>query len=255
MTLRKRIAAVSYLNTVPFIYGIEHADEALRAALLLFPPSGCAAAFSSGEADIALIPTGALTVLKGTRIATPFCIGAHGSVRTVALMSDYPLAEIRRIHLDSHSITSALLLRILCAQVWSITPEFVRMDDYSVADTPATGDAFLLIGDKVFGLEGRFVNTWDLAEMWQCETGLPFVFAVWVARGELPPRFDDALDYGVRHIREAIVHYGHADKDYAYDYLTRNIDYRFDERKRRALQLFLDEGRKFAPRSESGPTK
>lgn len=240
---RGRIAAVSYLNTVPFIYGIERADD-LRATLLLSPPSGCAEAFNSGQADIALIPTGALQTIKNAEIVTPFCIGAAGSVRTVTLMSNCALSEIGRIWLDSHSITSALLIRVLCANAWHITPEFRQMDDYAVVDNPRPGDAFLLIGDKVFDYEGRFANVWDLSVEWTAMTGLPFVFAVWVARESVPPptlqNLENALRYGTQHVREAIAHYGHSGKPYAYDYLTKNIDHRFDEPKQRALMLFRE---------------
>ena len=53
MVIVPRIAAVSYLNTIPFIYGIEHEGN-LRAELLLSPPSLCAKNFAEHKADIAL---------------------------------------------------------------------------------------------------------------------------------------------------------------------------------------------------------
>ena len=76
------IAAVSYLNTVPFIYGIASADN-LRARLLLSPPSGCARTLAEGKAGIALIPVAAIPSIPDIDIVTPWCIGASGSVRTV----------------------------------------------------------------------------------------------------------------------------------------------------------------------------
>ena len=60
-------------------------------------------------------------------------------------------------------------------------------------------------------------------------------------------RLAEALDYGVRHIPEAIACYGYGDRSYAYDYLTRNIDFVFDEQKRRATALYWQEGRKIDP--------
>lgn len=252
---RGRIVAVSYLNTVPFIYGIEHADD-LRGSLLLSPPSGCARAFNAGQADIALLPIGALPTIKDADIITSFCIGASGRVRTVVLMTNEPLENIRRIHLDSHSMTSALLVKILCAKYWNISPEFIEMSDYALADNPQAGDAFLFIGDKVFDYEGGFARTWDLAECWGAMTGLPFVFAVWVARKSVGADAIDALQralaYGTEHIREAIDAYGHSGKPYACEYLTRNIDYIFDYRKHKALSLFWEEGCKFSLKPEPG---
>ena len=53
-------------------------------------------------------------------------------------------------------------------------------------DTPQEGDAFLLIGDKVFDHEDEFIYSYDLAAEWREATGLPFAFAVWVARKGTP---------------------------------------------------------------------
>jgi chorismate dehydratase len=239
------IAAVSYLNTIPMLYGIRHSDE-LSATLLLSPPSGCAEAFDSHRADIALIPIGALPTIKEKDfdIVSTFCIGAEEAVRTVVVNSNEPLSGIKRIWLDSHSRTSAKLVKYLATTRWKIKPEWRELSDYSVLENPAAGDAFLLIGDKVFDNEGRFAHTWDLATEWEAQTHLPMVFAVWVARKSVSTEalaaLEDALTLGVERIYEAILESDYADRDYAYEYLTRNIDFLFDEQKRRALQKFWE---------------
>lgn len=252
MATRSKIAAVSYLNTVPLIYGIEHAGL-LRADLLLAPPADCARAFERGEADIALVPAGALPRLGDTaEIITSYCIGAVGSVRTVTVMSNRPVTEAAVLRLDSHSMTSVRLAQVLCRELWKISPRMEELSDYSVLEHPADDEAYLLIGDKVFPQEGRFRHVRDLADCWRELTGLPFVFAVWVARPGTDPEAVDALErsltFGVERIWEAVNEYGHAGKPYAYDYLTRNIDFLLDAPKRRALELFLDKsGRAVRP--------
>lgn len=253
---KTKIAAVSYLNTVPFVYGITHADE-LRAELVLCPPAECARQFLDKKVDVALVPVGSLRMLDDAEVVTDFCIGANGSVRTVVVMSDSPISELRRIWLDDHSMTSALLVRILAAELWKINPEWKQMDDYSVAENPAPGDAFLFIGDKVFGYEGKFKHTYDLAECWEELTGKPFVFAVWVARkGAVPDEVIDALELsltlGVERIWEAVSDYDYADKEGAYMYLTQNIDFLFDQQKHKALELFWDKGLKAVSRANPG---
>ena len=41
----------------------------------------------------------------------------------------------------------------------------------------------MLIGDRgMFPASGRFKFAWDLGQQWWRWTGLPFVFAVWIAR-------------------------------------------------------------------------
>ena len=108
MALIPRIAAVSYLNTIPFIYGIRHAGD-LRAELLLTPPALCASNFIDGNADIALLPSAVVPRLKDAELVTDFCIGAEGEVRTVVVVSNTPIEEVRRIWLDAHSRTSVQL--------------------------------------------------------------------------------------------------------------------------------------------------
>lgn len=239
------IAAVSYLNTIPFLYGIRHSAGS-GAELLLSPPNGCAQAFDSRKADIALIPVGALGGLadRDFDIVTPWCIGADGPVRTVVMMSDSPLNEIRRVRLDGHSMTSVRLAKTLARQYWKINPKWEEPDDYRALAAPEPGDAFVLIGDKVFDNERRFARTWDLAEEWKKHTDLPFVFAVWVARKSVPDEtiaaFEDALMLGMERIWESILESEYADRDYAYEYLTRNIDYFFDGPKHKALQRFVE---------------
>ena len=85
------IAAVSYLNTIPFIYGIRHEGN-FRAYLLLSPPSECTKNYVEGRADLALLPAAAVPSLKSTDVITEYCIGAVGPVRTVVLLSDGPVS-------------------------------------------------------------------------------------------------------------------------------------------------------------------
>lgn len=252
---RVRIAAVSYLNTIPFIYGIEHAGK-LRAELQLAPPSGCAQSFIDGNADIALIPVGALPQIKDADIVTSYCIGAVQSVRTVVVVSNCPTKNIKTIYLDNHSRTSAALTRILAVKKWDIAPEYKELSDYSKVLSPDEGDAFLLIGDKVFDYEGRFRYSRDLADEWRAMTRLPFVFALWVARksvdAETLDALEDSLLWGVEHTWEAIKTYGYDNRDYAYDYLTQNIDFLFDNQKHKALGKFWNDGLKSTLRINPG---
>ena len=153
-------------------------------------------------------------------------------VRTVVVVSNTPIEKVRRIYLDAHSKTSVQLCGFLAKKLWKIEPEWVSMEDYAVLDNGEEGDAYLLIGDKVFDHEGKFSFVYDLAEEWRKATKMPFTFAVWVARKGLSYDVRDELQaaftYGVEHIYEAILESDYADREYAYEYLTRNIDFLFD---------------------------
>lgn len=256
MVTTPRIAAVSYLNTIPFIYGIQH-EGSLRADLLLAPPAGCVDNYAEGRADIALIPAAAVPQMKSTNIITDYCVGASGPVRTVVVMSNSPIERVRRIFLDAHSRTSVQLTGYLAAKKWNIAPEWRTLSDYSLVAEARIDDAFLLIGDKVFDHEGLFAYTYDLAEEWKTLTGQPFAFALWVARKgtsyELIDALERSLTLGVESIYEAIVENGFDRKPYdAYDYLTHNIDFIFNAEKHAALQKFWNSGIRITPRSNPG---
>jgi len=244
---RVRIAAVSYLNTVPFIYGIRHAGTDLHADLLLSPPAGCAEALAEGRADIALIPVAEIPEIPDIEMIGSHCIGACRRVRTVVLMSDTPLHQIKAIRLDPHSRTSVALVRML-ADHWGIAPAWESLVDFAdVKPTPGVG--YTLIGDKVFGYEPMFRYKYDLAEAWNEWIRLPMVFAVWVARRGTDPavidRLEAALDYGVAHIPEAVAEdlgerERHVDAATAVEYLTDNIQFDLDYLKRVSLDIFWE---------------
>ncbi|MDL2230451.1 menaquinone biosynthesis protein [Alistipes sp. OttesenSCG-928-L06] len=243
---RVKIAAVSYLNTVPFIYGIRHAGNDLRAELLLTPPAQCAENIANGNADIALIPVATIPDIPNIQVIGHHCISANDNVRTVVLMSVSPLDQIKTIYLDPHSRTSVNLVRVLASEHWQLDVEWRPLTDF--ADVrPEPGVGYTLIGDKVFGYEHLFPYKYDLAHAWHEWTGLSFVFAAWVARADVDPQaveqLEEALRFGIAHIPEAVAEdqserERHIPYDTAVGYLTDNIDFVLDRRKRESLELF-----------------
>lgn len=236
--LRVIVAAVSYLNTVPMIHGIRCAGPSwLRDALALCPPVDCAKAFANGTADIALLPVGALPELDAPNIITDYCISATGKVKTVSLLSNAPIADVQTIWLDGHSRTSRELVRILADELWHITPEYKE----GLPEVLGPYEAMLAIGDKVFELQLRYLRKTDLALAWQTLTGLPFVFAVWVAKphvtSEQIAQLNAALQYGVQHIEDSLPENDYKDRNRVY--LTQNIEFNLSPTKRQAMELFL----------------
>ncbi len=239
------IAAVSYANTFPFVYGIENTGSLHNYKLVLLPPAQCATCFAAKKADIALVPAGALPEFSDYKIITNFCIGAVNEVKTVLLLSNKCIGEVKSIGLDIESATSVRLVRILAKHYWKIFPQWRSLDvnkHHEFKDT----DAFVVIGDKAIGFEEHFAYKKDLAAEWQRFTGLPFVFAVWVSRKDLPEHtineFSSALQYGIDHIDDVVIKY-QPSISAAFDlatYYSRNIDYRFDDTKRNSLRKFLN---------------
>ncbi|MFI3293475.1 MAG: menaquinone biosynthesis protein [Rikenellaceae bacterium] len=256
MAIIPKIAAVSYLNTIPFIYGIENEGN-ITAELLLTPPNECTQNYLDGVVDIALLPSAVVPTLTDAEVITDFCIGAEGEVRSVVIVSDDPIEDITTIYLDPHSQTSVQLAGYLAQNYWHIAPEWRVLDDYSRINRAEDGEAFLLIGDKVFEHEEEFEYSYDLSEIWADATGLPFAFAVWVARKGTPIETIDALnhalEFGVEHTYEAILEYrADGSEVESHEYLTRNIDFLLDGAKRKSLEKFWASGIRIEPKRNPG---
>lgn len=241
-----RVAAVSYTNTLPFIYGLTR-DEAFagRSELMLMPPAQCAEVYRNGMTDFALVPVGALTDDDLSRLCCNWCLGATGAVESVMLFSSQPPKTTKTIYLDTESRTSVLLVRVLYQHLWKQTPQFLPLK----AGQPihlTRDEGVLLIGDKTFGMQAQYHFATDLGAAWNSLTGLPFVFACWVASPEITQEekrsFDDALSFGIRNIDHAIqlLATGDHSREWIRHYLTNCISYELDDQKLAAIRVFKD---------------
>lgn len=237
-----RISAVSYINTLPFIYGLEHSGFKNKIELSLDYPALCAQKLINDEADIGLIPVAAILDLPESFIVSDFCIGASGVVNSVFIFSNCPINEVETLQLDPESRSSNNLALVLLKNYWKLNPAKVKgAKDYSESTDNKT--AFVQIGDRTFGKNNSYPFVYDLAKEWQNFTGLPFVFAAWVSNKELPAEFikelNNAFQFGLDHRKEVLKTidniYGDFDMD---DYLMNKIDYDLDNKKREALKLF-----------------
>ena len=236
------IALVNYLNAKPFLYGLQNGpDLPVKFDVTLFNPADCALAFLEGKADMALVPVGSLPELKDYKIITDFGIAALEEVRTVCLFSNSEPRDWKEVFLDNHSRTSVLLAQLLIKNVLGIQPTYSKIDAENFH--PASGQAILLIGDKVFARENEFTYSYDLAKLWFDWTGLPFVFAVWVGKKDIPEHItshlNTLLEYGTSRLEEVIKENG-TDPNLLREYYHRYIQYRLDENHHRGLLHFLD---------------
>jgi chorismate dehydratase len=241
-----KISVVSYLNSAPLVHGIQHSAELSGCTVMLDVPAAGAAKLAAGEADIALVPVGAFPKSGEVDWVGKYCIGVEGPVRTVSLFSMVPFNRIRKIWLDSHSRTSVHLIRILAAMHWKMNWEYLPAPE-GFEKTLIQGDtAGVCIGDKVFGIEGRYPYRYDLADEWIKLTGLPFVFAAWAITKPVDPewirRIDRAQEAGIKAIpdiaRDWSVKIGLPEHEIR-DYLTRNISYEFNSGKKLGMERFL----------------
>lgn len=239
----KRITAISYYNTLPFIYGLKHSGLLSDYILNLEVPSVSAHKIIANEAEIGLIPVGALPGISNYHLVSNLCIGADKDVKSVLLLANVALPEIKTIYLDTDSLTSVNLVRILAKEYWKINPQWKSITELSGKLSEEEG--MVLIGDKTFGLSGQYPFCYDLAGEWIKFTGLPFVFAVWISRTPLPADFEKsfqaALAWGVEHREESIIMAvkPHITDQELISYLKNDISYSLDEQKKKGMELFL----------------
>ena len=243
-----RVGAVNYLNSKPLVEGLT--DSGAGIDLVLDYPSRLADDLAAGQLDVALVPSIACLQNSDYEVISDACVAACGDVLSVKLYCRVPPAKIQTLALDQGSRTSATLVQILLAERYGLRPQLKPLPlTWSVSDSDA--DGVLMIGDRaIHPPVEEFVETWDLGGEWMAWTGLPFVFAMWVAHretelGSVPDALSAARDLGVSRI-EAIARREAPllgiPLDTTIDYLTNNLYYRLGERERLGLNRFYELG-------------
>lgn len=258
---------MGYLNAKPLIEGLEGlADPVVR----LDVPSALLSDLERGEVDIALCP-----VIDYFRSGEPLvivpvgCIASDGPTKTVRLFSRVPIGSITHVHADADSHTSVSLLRVLLDEVHGVQPKIIPFD--ALHDVPegrhaASHESMLLIGDKVVTnapAEADYPYQLDLGEAWKELTGLPFVFAVWMASqgqdlGGLPGALSKQREHNATQT-DAIAD-THAvshgwDVNYARAYLGCVLSYEVGPEQLRAIEQFASKAARLGLIDEAHPLR
>jgi chorismate dehydratase len=208
MTLR--IGRIPYINCYPVYGAVDRGVVRLDAELVDGVPTALNALMASGNLDVSVVS--AVEYARDSRrylLLPDLAISCDGPVRSVMLFSKRPATELsgRRVLVSRSSMTSVALLELLFENVWRAEPKFFPTDA-EISDVARfhdeQHDARLVIGDAALLLEtkGRaraiatgtqttphmekaapeYPYSYDLGAVWKEWTGLPFVFAVWVAQ-------------------------------------------------------------------------
>lgn len=238
-----RFGSVSYLNTAPLRDGLAAEVGPVR----LEVPSRLVDLLRAGDLDVALAPVVALFENPEFVLVPAAAIAANGPVESVLLFCRRPPRECRTVALDSSSRTSADLVRVLFAHRWGTRPRFVpREPDPDL--TRLAEDAALLIGDPAMLARWAGPPPVDLAEEWRAWTGLPFVFAAWIARDAATARAAEpalrrAADRGRTHLVQ-IAHRGASElglpEDRLRTYLEDRLHFTFGPAEAAGLERFRE---------------
>ena len=203
-----RVGRIPYVNCYPVYGAIDRGVVPLNGTIVTGVPSALNRRMADGSLDISVVS--AVEYARDARrylLLPDLAISCDGPVRSVMLFAKRPAEELdgRRVIVSKSSMTSVALLELLFENVWRARPEFIagdaEMSDIAAFDRDAH-DARLVIGDAALVLRGEsrpriapapgaqsfpsYPFAYDLGETWKSWTGLPFVFAVWVAQRSAP---------------------------------------------------------------------
>jgi len=249
---RLRISAISYLNTAPLMWGFEHGDAGRDFDISYTLPSSCARSLADGTADIGIIPAAAYAEIHGLQVLPEVAIASRRAVRSILLVSKVPIEKVRAVALDTSSMTSVALTKVLFEKWLGGGRKFTTMAP-DIDSMLAEHDAGLLIGDPALKIDRARYHTLDLAEEWIRYTGKPFVFAFWAVRSDalreaassldLAAVFQNSRDHGLEPAsldqiaREWAPRLDMSEAD-VQSYLSENIHYSLDSGCREGLRLF-----------------
>jgi chorismate dehydratase len=249
---RLRLSAISYLNTAPLMWDFEQGDAGKEFDISYTLPSVCARSLEKGTADIGIIPAAAYTQIPGLLVVPGVAIASRRPVRSILLVSRVPVEKIRTVALDTSSMTSVALTKVLFEKWLGGGRTFTLMPP-DIEKMLAEHDAGLVIGDPALQIDRSRYLALDLAEEWIRHTGKPFVFAFWAVRSaslpeaepalDLPAVFQQSRDHGLEPSSldqissEWATRLGLGEADVR-SYLTDNICYQLDAPCLEGLQLF-----------------
>ena len=261
------IAAIDFANPAPLMWDFEHSplrDELLtRYEIVSSTPSECARRLQAGTADIGLVPVAAYAETPRAAIVPRCAIASLDHVQSILLVLRHRdgVRGVKRVALDTASLTSAAYTRIFFSKLWKTSPEFVA----HAPDLEAMlriADAALLIGDPALlalkdsaareARTGERLDYLDLAHEWRIWTGTPWVSAFWtvredafgprtVTRARLIEDFEQSRDHGLAHLDDLAREWSARmplSVEEMRAYLTENIYYFLDDACLEGLDRF-----------------
>jgi chorismate dehydratase len=248
------LSAVSYLNTLPLVWGVLHGPQQGLLHLDFDLPAVCAARIQRGEVSGGLIPV-VEAQRQNLQPIGELGIACRGAVRSILLISKVPVREIQTLAMDASSRSSVMLARILLEERYAVDPTTLVMTP-DLASMLGAADAALIIGDPALRLDPDRLRSQqglvclDLGQEWWEHTGLPMVFAIWAGRQsqpELAAILEASYAFGRSQLAQIATQHAaqrHISEPLAVEYFTRYIQYEIDAEARQGMELYLKKARR-----------
>ena len=239
-----RIGCVKYLNARPLIRGwpgdvdFDH-------------PSALCKRLANGALDVALVSSFEFLRNPIYRIVDDVSISSDGPVYSVVVAHRGDISGIREIELDPASQTAVNLLRCLHGELgfkWRLVRRNKGVSPAG-AKSISADRARLLIGDQAIRFReshaGEF-RFWDLGEQWKKLIGLPFVYALWLVRPEIPDaktiasRLRTLRNENLANLDELILAETDFDHQFCARYYREYLRFNFGEEEKEGLRTFAN---------------
>lgn len=255
--MRVRIGRINYTNLFPIFYTMERSSDCTGYEFVDGVPSEVNRLLREGSIQIS--PSSSIEYLRREDIYTLIeghSISSSGPIGSILLFSKRPIETLDGLTVltSSQSETSVALLDVILRKFYDLRCTLLpsqlllsrAMESYS---------AYLLIGDDALreALRWPRLYIYDLADIWHKNTGLPFVFALWMARRDFCKRepllferfrkdLDTARDRALKSLKDiaeksSLVSILSGDEIVSY---WRGISYDLKDEHRKGLALFRD---------------
>jgi chorismate dehydratase len=222
-----KVGKIPYSNLFPIFYALQRECDCSRYEFVEGVPSTVNRLLRSGEIDIS--PSSSIEYLryrKQYNLIEGHSISSKGPAGSIFLLSRRPIEQLggKTILVSSQSDTSVALLDIVLRKFYEIVCSLEPTDE-SVDSMIEKADAFLVIGDEALKAKktvtsyklqvtrdkdsslvtrhSSLFHIYDLGELWYKNTGLPSVFALWIARKDCYAEKAEILHGFVHDLQEA----------------------------------------------------
>ncbi|MBV9611777.1 MAG: menaquinone biosynthesis protein [Acidobacteriaceae bacterium] len=242
-----RVGAVSYLNTVPLVWGMLHGPQRGQVELSFSIPSACSDQVERGDIAVGLVPLAEIA-RQELDMVPGVGISCFGAVRSILLFSKVPWKRVRTLAVDLSSRTSVELARIILCERFGVEPA-IAPHQPDLNRMLSHADAALVIGDPALRLHLNAISfEWlDLGAEWLALTGLPFVFAAWAGKAGLALENMAAIahgsyEFGKAHLADIAEQESPRrgiSRDLAERYFSRHIRFELGSKEQEGVNAFL----------------
>jgi chorismate dehydratase len=245
-----KIGRIPYTNLFPIYYYLEMRSGS-KYDFIEGVPSDINRLIREGRIDIS--PSSSIEYLRRPEKYIPIhghSVSSEGPVGSILLFSRRPIERLDgfTVLYTHQSETSAALLRIVLSRFYQFQCT-LKSSGLPLEEGLRDHSAYLLIGDDALREVHRGPNLYiyDLGDIWYRKTGLPFVFALWIANkgtgAELKsfiPDLDEAKDRALKDLpkiaRTCPFRKWLSEKQLI-DYWSK-LSYDLDNKHRQGLELF-----------------